>query len=77
MTGPWDNAWERGASSLAMVEGLATATPELALSDELRRREKELREIGEEAKTTTGLGKRAALYARLLTTCGECHGGSA
>jgi cytochrome c553 len=73
VTGPWDNAWERGADSLAMLELFGEADPELTLSDELRRREQELREIGEEARTTTALDERAALYGRLLATCGGCH----
>jgi cytochrome c553 len=73
VTGPWDNAWERGANSLAVVEVFGEANPDLILSEELERRELALREIGEEAKTTTALDERAALYGRLLATCGGCH----
>lgn len=73
VTGPWDNAWERGADSLAMLQIFGEAMPEMVLTDELRRRERELREIGEEAKTATTLDERAALYGRLVATCGECH----
>jgi cytochrome c553 len=73
VTGPWDNAWERGADSLAVIQVFGEANPELILTDEMRRRENELRAIGEEAKTTTTLDDRAALYGRLLATCGGCH----
>jgi cytochrome c553 len=73
VTGPWDNAWERGADSLATLQVFGEASPGPILSDELRRRESELREIGEEAKTTSALDDRAALYGRLLSTCGGCH----
>ena len=73
VTGPWDNAWERGADALAVIEVFGDHDPELIVSDDLRRRERELREIGEEAQTTTALNERALLYGRLLSTCGECH----
>jgi cytochrome c553 len=73
VTGPWDNAWERGADSLAMLQIFGEASPELILTDEMRRRENEFRAIGEEAKTATTLDDRAALYGRLLATCGGCH----
>ena len=35
--------------------------------------EAELRSLGETAKATTQLADRAALYGRLLATCGACH----
>jgi len=73
VTGPWDNAWERGAEALAEIQVFGDLGPEFIVSDELRRREQELREICEEAKTTTALDARAALYGRLLSTCGDCH----
>jgi cytochrome c553 len=74
VTGPWDNAWERGAEALAVVQVFGEAQQRgVNLSDDLRRREQELREIGTEAKATTALDARAALYGRLLATCGECH----
>lgn len=73
VTGPWDNAWERGADALAVIQVFGDRGSAVALSDDLQRRERELREIGEQAKTTTALDERAALYGRLLSTCGECH----
>lgn len=73
VTGPWDDAWERGATALAEIQIFGNLGPEFIVSDELRRREQELREIGEEAKITIGLDARAALYGRLLSTCGDCH----
>jgi cytochrome c553 len=73
VTGPWDNAWERGADALAVVEVFGDENLAVTLSDDLKRRERELRKIGEEAKTTRALDERAALYGRLLATCAECH----
>lgn len=73
VTGPWDDAWERGARSLAVSQTLAEASPELILTEELQRRDQALREIGGEAIMTSGLEQRAALYGRLLATCGDCH----
>jgi cytochrome c553 len=73
VTGPWDNAWERGADALSVVRIFGDDNRAVSLSSDLLRREQELREIGEEAKTTTALDERAALYGRLLSTCGECH----
>ena len=73
VTGPWDNAWERGAAAMAVIEVFGQTGPELVLSEELLRREIELREIGVEAGTTVAPNERAALYGRLLATCGDCH----
>jgi len=73
VTGPWDAAWERGAVSLTELQVFGDMGPEVILSDDLRRREQELREIGRAAQTTQALDERAALYGRLLATCGECH----
>jgi cytochrome c553 len=73
VTGPWDDAWIRGAEALAEIQVFGDLGPEFVVSDELRLREQALREIGEEAKATTDLEARAALYGRLLSTCGDCH----
>lgn len=73
VTGPWDNAWERGADALTTIQVFGDLGPETILSDELLLREQELRDLGAEAKTTTALDARAALYGRLLSTCGACH----
>ena len=73
VTGPWDNAWERGADALAVTQLFDGPDSEVVLSDDLRRRAEQLREIGRLARTTTALDERAALYGRLLSTCGECH----
>ena len=73
VTGPWDNAWERGAAALAVIEVFGDPGSEIVLTDDLQRREQQLREIGEQAMITTALDERAVLYGRLLGTCGECH----
>ena len=73
VTGPWNNAWERGADALSVVKVFGEENLAVALSTDLLQREQELREIGEKAKNATALDERAALYGRLLATCGECH----
>jgi len=73
VTGPWDGAWQRGADALATVDVFGEADPALVVSDELLRRGQRLREIGEQARSATALDERAALYGRLLATCGGCH----
>lgn len=73
VTGPWDDAWQRGADALATAEVFGDADPNLVLTDELKRRGQELRDIGEAARATSVPEERAALYGRLLATCGGCH----
>jgi cytochrome c553 len=73
VTGPWDNAWQRGADALAMTRLFGDQGEQLVVTDDLQRRQQELREIGQEAKSVSALDERAALYGRLLATCGECH----
>jgi cytochrome c553 len=73
VTGPWDNAWQRGAAALAVIQIFGDPGSQVVLTDDLRRREEQLRKIGEQAMATTALDERAALYGRLLSTCGDCH----
>lgn len=73
VTGPWDGAWQRGADALAETRVFGDLGEGVTLADALREREEALRAIGREAKTTDGLDARAALYGRLLATCGDCH----
>ena len=73
VTGPWDNAWQRGASALAEVEIFGEGDRTTNYSDTLRSREQQLRDIGSEAMAATPLDERAAVYGRLLSTCGACH----
>ncbi len=72
ITGPWDDAWMRGANALAasrVFGGDGGETP----STGLLALEAAMHEAGESAKTTRGLPARAAAYGRLLTTCAACH----
>jgi len=73
VTGPWNDAWERGADALAEQEVFGRAEPDFDPGEELERRARELRELGEIARTTTSPAERAALYGRLLARCGGCH----
>lgn len=73
VTGPWDNAWERGTGAMAEVQVFGPEAAEAELSEDLLRRQQELRALGEEGKTTTSPSERAALYGRILATCGGCH----
>lgn len=72
LTGPWDDAWMRGANALAAsrVFGGDGGEPPAA---GLLAHEAAMREAGEQAKTTEGLRARSAAYGRLLTTCAQCH----
>jgi cytochrome c553 len=73
VTGPWDNAWERGAAEIASTRVFADRKSDAKLSEELQLREAALRAIGQEAQEATALDARAAVYGRLLATCGGCH----
>ncbi len=71
VTGPWDDAWLRGAKAIAKAD---VFRPEAgAVSDELRRKEAELRALGAEAGKASGLTARATAYAQILATCASCH----
>ena len=73
ITGPWDNAWQRGSAALAEIrvfgEDASTPPPDASLLE----REAALRALGEEAMRTTAIDERGQLYGRLLATCGDCH----
>ncbi len=73
VTGPWDSAWERGAAAMTRAQVFSAGGADGEPSGELRRREEELRALGVQAQSATGLQQRAALYGRLLATCGGCH----
>lgn len=71
ITGPYEEAWNRGASILANVrlfgeEGGSVKTVLLKL-------EAELRALGRNAKAATRLHERASIYGHLLKTCAACH----
>lgn len=70
ITGPWDDAWGRGADALA--ESRVFSTEGEPVSSSLQAREEQMREMGRLAKTS-GLSNRAEIYGRLLATCGSCH----
>ncbi|HMR05407.1 MAG TPA: hypothetical protein PKA88_06505 [Polyangiaceae bacterium] len=71
VTGPWDDAWLRGAQAIAKAD---VFRPEAgAVSDELRRKEAELRALGAEAGKASGLVARATTYGKILATCAACH----
>jgi cytochrome c553 len=71
VTGPWDDAWVRGADALAQSRVFTEeGTPP---SSSLQAREAEMRRLGEEAKLATQLSTRSEVYGRLLATCGACH----
>jgi len=71
VTGPWDLAWERGAAALAETRVFGEALGEL--DGDLLQREQALQALGQEAQRTTDTHARAAIYARLLASCGDCH----
>ncbi len=71
VTGPWDVAWERGAAALVETRVFGDALGEL--EGDLLRREQALQALGREAQLATGHGEKAAIYGRLLASCGDCH----
>jgi len=71
VTGPFGEAWDRGAAALSETRVFEDKGDTIKSS--LLAREAALRDIGKTAKQTTGLHKRAIIYGRLLTTCAECH----
>ncbi len=72
ITGPRDDAWVRGARGIAaskIFDDLGTGD----LPARLEELEAELRALGKEAVTATGLPQRTKLYGRLLVGCATCH----
>lgn len=73
VTGPSGYAWERGAGELAQTRVFAEHPMAATIDASLLLREAALRGLGAEAKERTSLSDRAALYGRMLATCGGCH----
>lgn len=71
VTGPFDEAWKRGAAALS-ESGLFAAKGKGVTAD-LSRREEALRLLGQQAQAATALPERAVVYGRLLATCAGCH----
>lgn len=68
VTGPFDEAWKRGATALANGRVFSGEVEE-----GLRARDADLRDLGRLAEVMTGLHERALVYGRLLATCADCH----
>jgi len=73
VTGPWGEAWQRGADALAESRVFEPEDQGSGVSESLLEQEEALRELGRTARETTGLRERARVYGRLLATCGDCH----
>ena len=73
ITGPWDNAWERGSAELAEGRTFESIRSTAPWSADLQTREAALRDLGAQAMGTTVLDERAALYGQILVTCAGCH----
>jgi cytochrome c553 len=71
VTGPFEEAWPRGAEAMAATRIFKDGRDTVKAS--LRAREAELRKMGRKAKAATGLHQRAVIYGRLLSTCARCH----
>jgi len=71
VTGPFEEAWPRGAEALAVIRLFEDDGD--TVKGSLQAREDELRDMGRKAKATTGLHERAVIYGRLLATCAGCH----
>jgi len=72
VTGPWDVAWERGASALADMR-IVGEVDSFVPSDAVQKQEDALRALGDDALAARTLDERAAVYGRALATCGACH----
>lgn len=73
VTGPWNNAWERGASALAETRVFSNLGSAAAIDEAVLEREAVLRSLGEEAMRLVAPADRAEVYGRVLVTCGGCH----
>lgn len=71
VTGPFAEAWTRGAEALTDTRIFTDKGD--ASKASLHTRENALREMGRTAKAATGLHERAVIYGRLLTACAGCH----
>jgi mono/diheme cytochrome c family protein len=69
---PSDEAWHEGVSELSTLPSKAPAD-QPTLSPEFARELRAVRALGAEARNTHDSSGRAALYARVLTTCAGCH----
>ncbi|MBK6849120.1 MAG: hypothetical protein IPG96_16835 [Proteobacteria bacterium] len=69
ITGPWDDAWRRGASALAEADYL----PPQLRTPALRALEADIRELGKAAMAATTVTQRVEVYGRILAQCGRCH----
>jgi cytochrome c553 len=69
---PSDAAWHEGVSELSTMPSKAPIE-EPALSPEFMQELREIRALGAEARRAHDATGRAALYARVLTTCAGCH----
>lgn len=75
LTAPSDEAWEKGADALST----ATLMTKLAGADanstqRMAALEARVHELADRARRVSGTTGRAAIYAELLSGCGECHG---
>ncbi len=73
IAGPRNDAWHRGADALAAREIFGQPRPGLERGEEFDRRARQLRELAEAARIARPPAERAALYGRMLASCGGCH----
>jgi cytochrome c553 len=71
---PSATLWRQGADGLKAAPLHRSALPrDGALSRDVIAAEKRLHQMAEEAATTNEPAARSGQYARMLTTCAECH----
>jgi mono/diheme cytochrome c family protein len=67
--------WERGAALLRKAElHRLDLPPDPEMSREVRQAETRVHAMADEAMAARTAARREAVYARLMTTCAECHG---
>jgi len=75
LTAPSDQAWMEGAEALKKTT-LSTKQPaaDQAAAQKFAALEARVHTLADRARTVHGTSGRAAIYAELLSGCGECHG---
>jgi len=75
LTLPSDEAWEKGAEALSTAAlSMKQAGADANTNQRLAALEGRVHELAARARDVGGTSGRAAIYAELLSGCGECHG---
>jgi mono/diheme cytochrome c family protein len=73
LTLPSDKAWQSGASNLLEAPASPVDKDGKPVSEEMRARLEEVRDIARRAQAAQAPADRAGVYAELLAKCSSCH----